>query len=489
VSDPIKLIFLASGTNEKVDSFARAVDERVVYLCREFYRKRGNLDAVLPAPAVLRFVNFHCQKDAIKVFDFKLSTGAKPRPPATMKLPKGKDRWERLADFPAPGDADFSPAGFVDARTPLTMVNVYHSVRDAPPKSILELSIFSHAFEEGPNLIVADGNDDFPPKPINGLPIRNPDPKDVGAEVRSDTNARARTDFEPNMGEDPTLKTPGQFPRGKDALKEFKAAFDPRASFIVFGCNGKDSLRNQNIIDGRPSNERIGSIDSTAGQVLNQAYVKPLKEYQRKLKKKSHDAAAANIGAILASGKVPGDQKVPIDMGEEFDSERREIDKDIGAGRHHHSKIFDENDRANDKEKRREAHYGLDPGFFTTNDLRFAPKWSSILGFVARRTQKTYAFVAASKLVVDSQGVDVISGPVGTKAAADPKGKQLAVCGGFALTSSGDLPPDKSTCTRKVRFHETFMRTSPHPKSELERRYFVYDAATIAHINSLANNK
>jgi hypothetical protein len=339
VSDPIiKLIFLVSGTHHTGDPFAKAVDERVVDLCQRFHHERSNPGAVLPAPAVLRFVNFHCHQKTIKVFDFRLLTDeekvtkAAPGPPARGTM---RRKWVKLADFHATGDAAFSPARFVDDTTPFKIVNVYHSVRGAPAKSVLELSIFSHSWEEGPNVITADGRDDPLPAEINGLPIR----------VTEDTNARVRTDFHDNMGEDPTKgKPPGKFPRtgGKDALKEFKAAFDDRASFIVFGCNGQDSMRDD------ADHSHVGNIASTAGQVINQAYVLPIKALAARMSIGPDDPEpspeAVELGRILKTGKVLGDQQVLIDMGQELDLERHEIDEHI-KNHEHHGKIFDDEKR------------------------------------------------------------------------------------------------------------------------------------------------
>jgi hypothetical protein len=456
VSDPIKLIFLVSGTHKKRDPFAKAADERAMHLCQKFYDNRLKDGADVPA-AVLRFVNFNRHENTIKVFDFPFSKEkAKPRPPVNMKK-----KWAKLADFtPTTGDSTFSPAKFVDASTPFTILNVYHSVRGAPPQSVIELSIFSHGHAEGP--IILSGSTDDDDNPPNFPPE---DPPKPSLRNEKDPNARARTDFQPNMGEDPTKGKPaGKFPRtgGKDALKEFKAAFDPQASFIIFGCNGQDALRD-------PTNNKYqGSIDSTAGQVLNQAYDKPFRELAKKQKKQPHDARKAALGKILAEGKIAPSTDILIDMDTELVAERTDIDNGT-----RHLKIFDP-DKTKDKEQRRRAHYALDPKFFTTNDLKFEKDWSSVLGLVARRTQQTYAFVAATALAP----IEVIAGPVGTRSTVD-EGKQQVVCKGES----------ESDCKRKIDFHEKFMRTnSPHPKWEQERRHFVYDADTLTHINKLATN-
>jgi hypothetical protein len=448
---PIKFIFIVSAhpLQSPSGTFVAAAEARTVELCQRFYLQRSKPGAVLPAPAVLQFLHFDCEHKTINVFDFPLLTTAKPRPPTVAELQR---KWTALADLPASGDPS-SPTTFVDSSLDthgrFTILNIYHSIRGAPPESVLELSIFGHGWPEGP-VIHNTGDCPLPSPPtINGLPIRLPD----------DADGRARTDFEDNMGENPNLgKPPGQFPRtgGKDALKEFKAAFDPQASFIVFGCNGQDPVRNptNNCLDAR--------LKSSAEQVIHQAYV--LTIAAREAKKNN---LAATIGKDLAAGKVPADP-VPIDMGAEFDEERHDID----GGNTAYDKFF--NDKALDKEARKQKHYRLDAAFFpaaTSAELKFNRPWSSILGFVARRTQQTYAFKAASKL-----GIDVLGGPTGTLSSVGKKDRQQLVCGEFR----------GSRCTRIVHFHEVFMRTDPSRKSE--RRYFVYDARTVAHINTLAQN-
>lgn len=445
---PITFIFIVSAhpLHSKSGAFLPAADARTVELCQRFYRQRLKPGAVLPAPAVLQFVHFDCEHNTINVFDFPLLTTAKPRPPSVTEL---RRKWTALANLPASGDPS-SPITFVDSSVdPLgrfTILNIYHSIRGAPPKSVLELSIFCHGWTEGP--VIHNTGDCPVPASINGLPIRRDD----------DADGRARTDFEDNMGENPNLgNPPGQFPRtgGKDALKEFKAAFDLQGSFIIFGCNGQDPVRN-------PVDCSIATLRSSAEQVIHQAYVLPIAANEAK-----KNNLAARIGKVLAAGKVPVDE-VPIDMGAEFDEERHDID----GGNTSYNKFFD--DKAADKEARKQAHYGLDTAFFpaaTSTELKFNRKWSSILGFVARRTQQSYAFKAASKL-----GIDVLGGPAGTLSMLGKKDRQQLVCGEF----------QGSRCTRIVRFHEVFMRITPSRKTE--RKYFVYDAATVAHINTLAQN-
>ena len=480
MSDPIKFIFIVTADHGTFEDLA---DERAMELCRKFYAARLKTGAALPAPAILRFVHFNCLTSVINVFDFQLSTTATPKPPT-----KVKDKWRSLSSFVASGDPGFSPVNFVDAvglfvdsagKNNLTILNIYHSVRGAPAGSVLELSIFSHGWPEGPLIQErADSNDNSPPAAISGLPMRNP----------NDTDGRARTDFEDNMGEDPTVATPaGKFPRrgGKDALKEFKAAFDPHASFIIFGCMGQDAIRDPT------DNSLVAIIKSSAGQVINQAYLIPTQENEAKKK-----TAAAKLGATLATGNVPPDLDIPIDMDQEFRSERADIDaaikdwqKDhpgqdvdtaLAAGRIRvHYSLFDRKDRAADEERRRKLHYTVDgtsSTFFpvpSSTTMQFTRKWKSVLGLVARSAQQTYPFKAASKL-----GIDVLSGPVGTKSSVGVPGKndQMKVCG----------TAKESECTRIVNFHELFMRPNTHVKSE--RRYFVYDSATVAHINQLARN-
>jgi hypothetical protein len=447
MADPIKFVFIATADDA---AFEDAATARTKELCSDFYDSRLNASGPLPAPAILRFVHFRNNTDEVRVFEFTLGTGATPKPPP-------KITWKSLASFVASGDAKFSPATFVDSGTPLDIKNLYHSVRGAPPGSVLELSIYSHGWTEGPLLRShSSSNDDNPPAAISGLPMRNP----------SDTDGRARTDFEDNMGEDPTVgSAAGVFPRtgGKGALAEFKAAFDKNAKFLICGCNGQDPIRDSN-------NVHIATLKATATQLINQAYTLPTRANENEKTKKTK-SAAATLGAVLAKNTIPTNP-IDIDMGAEFADELR----DIQAGGHYTQ--FDTVDLQADKNRRLELHYELDTKFFPavnrTNGAvdnqqvtKFQRDFTQVQGAVARRMQQMYGFKAASKL-----GIKILAGPVGVKSSVIPD-KQMQVCG------VKNAKP--SECERALGFHEKFMGLTKD-----KRNYFVFDQQAVGHINDLA---
>jgi hypothetical protein len=434
----IKLFFLATADH---DSFSDSATARAKELCKSFYRTRLDQNSLLPAPAVLRFIHFNHFANKIRVFDFALTTNPKPKPP-------DKIQWHDLNSFVATGDPQFSPATFVDdgGGGDLTILHIYHSIRGAPAKSVRELRIFSHGWAEGPILRAsAPSSDDNPPASINNLPIRD----------SSDTDGRARTDFAENMGEDPNSgAAAGVFPRigGKDALKEFKAAFDDNASFWICGCNGQDPVRDK-------KNKLLAVLKSTSAQVIRQAYLLPTAANEA-----GKNNQLAQTGAAIAKGNLPAEFTVTIDMGAELKDERRDID----SGGHY--TIFNPADKADDMNQRQAAHYGLDDKFFptpTSANTVLTPKWTSILGFIARRMQTVYPFKAASAL-----GIAVFAGPVGVKSSLISD-KQMRVCG----------EATKSECGRILGFHEDIMKLSRG-----DRNYFLLDAQSVASINTLAQN-
>lgn len=445
--DPIKLIFIATADH---GSFAKSATARALELCRQFYRNRLDSTSILPAPAVLRFIHFRNHRNDIRCFDFTLSTTARPRPP-------GKIAWKSLASFVAAGDPSFAPATFLDTATPLNVLNLYHSIRGAPAGSVLELSIYAHGWTEGPILRAEDenSNDNFPPPDIGGLPIRKPE----------DMDGRVRTDFQSNMGEDPTVGlAAGVFPRvgGVNALLEFKTAFDPEALFIIYGCNGQDAVRQGGNL--------LGLLQATATQVIHAAFTLPIRANERE-KKKTVKSARARFGAILARGEIPTDP-IELDMGAEFRGELR----DINHGGHY-SKWS--TDPEKDKRLRLFLHYQIDPFFFppvsitagevddlSLQVLKFPKTIPEVQGVIARRMQEMYGFKAARAL-----GIKVLAGPVGVKSSQTPD-DQMQVCGVTKV----------SECTRALTFHETFMGIRMG-----ERKYFIFDQDAVDHIDDLAS--
>lgn len=452
VADKIKFVFIATADGPE---FEDAATSRTLELCRELYNSRLDKNARVPAPTILRFIRFDLNSNTIKLFEFTLAKAATPTPPTGLI-------WVPLTKFVASGDPRYSPAKFLDtgaAGALLNILHIYHSIRGAPAESVLELSIYSHGWMEGPIIRrKAHSNDDKPPPPVGGLPRRKP----------NDTDGRMRTDFEDNMGEDPNLGSddPDVFPRtgGKNAFKEFKNAFDKKAVLKICGCNGLDIIRDKG------TNKRIALLKSTAGQIVHQVYVIPTRANEDEKDKKTK-SDSAKLGAIWASGKHPTGL-IDIDMGAEFSEERDDV-----VIRKQHYEMFDSKDRAADNRQRLELHYNLDTKFFppvkktdghldVKQETKFKRSFESVQGAVARRMKETYSFKAASKL-----GITVIAGPVGTR--SGPIGKQMQVC--------GEKSKNESDCWRSLGFFERFMDLDRD-----KRNYFVFDKEAVDNINALA---
>lgn len=443
----IYFIFLVAGTNQKpVDEFSDAARARAKQWVDSLVDNQASPSALAAVGDLVRFVLFKCEDNTVHVAELELKAKG-----TTTRL-----SWQSLAAFTASGDAKADPSKFVEtpsAGGQIGMPHVYHSVRKAPATSILELAVLSHAWFDGPVIQIASSvNDDSPPADV-------PDPNNPGDKLPlrnvGDPGGRVRTDFFPNMGEDPATT-------GKNALDEFKAKFSPKGQFFVFGCDGQDGPRVPTQVPVDAANHPDGPtflaarphLKSTAGEVIHQAYVRPLKGGAR--------GSAATAYAELLRGSVPDTTDVTIDMGWEFEDEVR----DIRAGGHYN---------VVDKRDLRSLHFGLDTKFFpnpSTGSTTFTKKWNQVLGFVARQMQTIYGFQAA--IALTPLGVKVLTGPPGTKSSEDGKG-QLAVCGNYAKTSD---------CRYTVQFYEKFIRLSSG--SSGERRYFLLDKDAVKHINDLA---
>src|SRR5213079_1861857 len=142
-----------------------------------FYKDRKKPGSVIKADSVLRFIHFDCHAGNVGIYEH---------------------------DFASRKDAASDQA--------VSITDVYHSARNAPRGSLLELSIFSHAFVDGPVLFNTFADP--------ALTTRDPD----------DTDGRAAIDFQANMGET------GQ----ANALEEFRKAFADTGVFRIWGCNIQD---------------------------------------------------------------------------------------------------------------------------------------------------------------------------------------------------------------------------------------------------------
>src|SRR6266542_3580863 len=256
MSDPLFVLVVSGDPEGHDDGFARCAWLRFAELVGQFWRDRKKPTTVVKADTVLRFVHFDCHTSTVGVYehDFAKDKGVVSDPAAkrvhrnwvtldatfqtkhppldTARDPKTFVEWQAIAATKATG-----------VREALSIVDVYHSVRKAPRGSVLELSIFSHAFVDGPVL--------FNTSATPGSNRRTP----------GDTDGRAAVDFQPDMGESGAANT--------KALEEFRGAFAPTGSFRIWGCNIQD------IVETVPPDggaAQRGLIMSTVREVVDAAF-------------------------------------------------------------------------------------------------------------------------------------------------------------------------------------------------------------------------
>ena len=282
----IKFVFVATGHNgdehNRDSSFTVLATRHANFIVGQLNAQKGKAGSPLTLPAVVRFVHFDWQNDRILVYEhpFPEKGSKKPRPV-----------WQALSAFVASaGTAPFDPKSFITKSATLapnavgiSIVDVYRAVRKAPRGTVLDVSVYSHGFVDGP---VLESTGDSQLKAASGQPIR----------TASDLDGRGRSDFTPHMGE-------SNVAANKDALKEFREGFAPNATFRIFGCHVQD------IVDGTAFGESSRSLlRSTVFEVIRAAFVVQL---------------AKNTAAAKDLRKKKKPAAVTLDMGFELDLEDR----------------------------------------------------------------------------------------------------------------------------------------------------------------------
>ena len=302
VSNP-KFVFLVSGQpgdetpkRRTENTFANIAWLRVKELVKVYNKSRTKPDALVGITDEVHFIHFcaHTSTDNKypRVEIYKHPFDKKTDAPS-------KAHWDEFLDDPS--FVEWQPirdARATNPATALSIVNVYHSIRRAPAGSVLELSIFAHSFVEGP--VLTDTNSNTAP------PLRD----------KNDTDGRAATDFNDAMGEDPAIElgayngqpppSGGKGPGGITAIKQFAAAFNAKGTFRIWGCNIQD------IVFATPPGEtspRRCLIMSTARQVIEEAYKRPLKK------------GGMGGSALRATTLPPSDTMLQLDMGHQMAKE------------------------------------------------------------------------------------------------------------------------------------------------------------------------
>lgn len=386
------------------DTFARCAWLRVAELVRTFYKNRKKPGAVVQADTVLRFIHFACHDSTVGIYEHDFATMANRIRDSQAKSvrknwrvldgqfqtafgslsqqddPKTFVEWNEVSNAKASHSNTWDESHIPPD---VSIVNVYHSVRKAPAGSVLELSIFSHAFVDGPVL--------------NNTPAQPGSTRTPG-----DTDGRAPIDFQQNMGE------PG--PANAHALDEFRKAFASTGSFRIWGCNIQDIVE---TVPPEGGSKRRCLIMSTVRQVVEEAFVR-----QRR--------GGGAIARLLRDNKhlPPGNTTITFDMDRQIALEIA-LQTDPHAG--HGLTRFVRNRLYEIRYDETFTNHSYNAFFLgqrttpTTFAKTITRSLSDIVKFVAAETTQSYFFIAAKAL----QKVTVVGGAPGTSAEFDAAGQQI----------------------------------------------------------------
>jgi hypothetical protein len=413
------------------------------------------------APGTARFIHFDFWNNKVEVGDFT------PTKASSLRL-----AWTALTGFnPPEGAGAEDPRTFVDnnghsldafedgkintLNKQFSITNVYHSVRGAPPGSVVAVMFISHGFADGPVLINShvsppipfNNNQQFeefplvsmqsvdtssgtefdvkvwdsfldPLDPDNNLPKRWPE----------DGDGRVDGDFAANMGEDPaqggiafaadgiTKLKDG----GKDALTQFKAAFNktvvPGLGFAarigILGCNVQETVYESLIAKDEQGNDVRKFVRQTLKSTVREVFEEAsLRSIVPRIKG-TRDAGTA-LGKQILNGTITDEQSLNFDLSGQFQNEAQDTT--------HYT--------VQDQAKLRALHFSTDGVFFGApppTSTQMQTTWGDLVKFVARQTVKTYQFQAAKVLEVE-----VLSTPPGTSGEIDEKKApdKMVACG------------------------------------------------------------
>jgi hypothetical protein len=463
----VKFYFLVTGrtTNNGFGGFADK-------LAAEFMNKlvKGK------APGTARFIHFDCWNNKVQVFDFT------PTKAGAVRFPK----WTDIKSFkPAVGDANEDPKTFVDitphsATLPeggengtavtnqLFITNVYHSVRGAPTESVVMIMFISHGFADGPVLINTDISDTGAPLvPTPAIDLTTGDqlkakpkatfPTDLPKRSGDDGDGRVDADFATNMGEDPSKSGIGVAADGttklkdggKDALNQFKAAFNkteiPGLGFAarigVLGCNV------QEILYSKPGGRRV--VKSTVLEVLDQILFHAVIP-----RVKGTKGAGTLLGRSILAGTITDAQDMTFDLADQFTNEAQDTSREF---------------QVKDTNELRILHFFSDSTFFgppnpTNTNTEIQTTWGKVMKFVARQNLHLYQFVAAKTL-----GIEVLSTPAGTSGEieATKAPDKMVACG------------STQRCTMITNIYDKFLGL---PKSQ--DGYSLFDSTSVTNLES-----
>jgi hypothetical protein len=153
MAEDIKFVLVGTGKEHAWTSLGESHFRALSVQFNRDKRKAGSL--VTPSTTVrfLHFV-FETDKEAILVRDYFTPTRGTPRPKAGPKR-----TWTDIAQVTD------GLSGFVSKSSPISIVDMYHAVRNAQPRaSVIDFSLYSHGFVLGP--VLANTTDTYKHNPL-----------------------------------------------------------------------------------------------------------------------------------------------------------------------------------------------------------------------------------------------------------------------------------------------------------------------------------
>lgn len=441
MAEQIRFKFIVTGRNHRPDgknptAFAKMAVQQVRSDVRTLNRLKGTTASPIAIPAKVRFIHFNFSdgpedptspQGNIYFYDHVFPQGA------TRQFPDDTNVQNRevLKKNPAAIWTLLNDPINFSKQPRMSITDVYHAARRLMPrKSLLDISIYSHGFVDGP--ILVDTNDES-----GSSTARDP----------NDRDGRAKKDFRGDMGE----------PGATTALAEFAAAFvDVHPTFRIYGCDVTE------ITAARKS------IRSTAFQISHAGYIVPLQllaftgDALQRLEKK-YPGLLVNLraaGTDFRNGRKPTND-VTIPLKPEFIAETDQADN-------LHL------DKFPSLESLRDAHYSTDTTFFNSEStFELSRSFKKLVQYFARQTTGSYVFLAAESL----PSLTCFGTVPGTSADFERNGDDVRLW----------VNPD--TYASRIRFYEKYLDVGTVEKNaERQRNYGIFDAATVTKIRDHEQN-
>ncbi len=384
-------IFIVTGTGTKnedgSDLFTPMAPRRVNELLEIFNKDRNSATPAIPIasrPATVIFVWFSCQETppVVRYSSVSVVDGTIEPNRYSDSAKHYNDHWTTLAPTTSPINcrdnttADPTTLPFVWSQpitivsanpahparaTAFSIVNVYQSVAWAPANSVLSVEFFTHGFFEGP--VLNDTSDGSHSRTLRDS---------------TDTDGRGAKDFQLTTDSSGVSIGTMGIDSSTNWLGDFISGFVSGGALRVYGCNIQDK--------GTDSTGTTRVVKSTTLQVLDGSYWRKIQIMP--------DAS----GIALRKGVDPG-SAITWNVADQYRVENKDIQTQMAPlypglppriPDYYPTKNFAD---------WQDIHYSVDSQFFVSSDKganTLSKTFNQIKGFVARQTEKTYMYLAAS---------------------------------------------------------------------------------------------